>query len=101
VVVELFLPLLYDMPNIFTPNGDNINDFFTINPENAIELDMVIVNRWGNVVFESNDVNAVWNGRNRNDGAMCSPGTYFYKFRIVGMDGEEKTEHGFVQLVTD
>lgn len=101
VVVELFLPLLYDMPNIFTPNGDNINDFFTINPENAIELDMVIVNRWGNVVFESNDVNAVWNGRNRNDGAMCSPGTYFYKFRIVGMDGEEITEHGFVQLVTD
>lgn len=99
VVVNLLLPLDFDMPNVFTPNNDGSNDVFTINPVNATELEMVILNRWGNVVFESNDVNAGWNGRNMNTGSMCSAGTYFYKFTITGMDGESQTHHGFVQLI--
>jgi gliding motility-associated-like protein len=101
VVVNLILPLSFDMPNVFTPNGDGSNDVFTINPENAAELDMVILNRWGNVVYESNEVNMVWNGRNRNTGEPCSPGTYFYKFTITDLYGESQTHHGFVQLVRD
>lgn len=101
VVVNLILPLSFDMPNVFTPNGDGFNDFFTINPENAAELEMVIVNRWGNVVYESNEVNMVWNGRNKNTGEPCSPGTYFYKFTITDLYGESQTQHGFVQLVIE
>ena len=99
VVVNLLLPLDFDMPNVFTPNNDGSNDVFTINPENATALEMVILNRWGNVVFESNEVNATWNGTNKNSGTPCSDGTYFYKFTITGMDGESQTHHGFVQLV--
>ena len=91
----------YDLPNIFTPNGDGINDVFTINAENAVTLEMVIMNRWGNVVFESNSVNAAWNGRINNDGNDASEGTYFYKFVISGEDGLEIEEHGYVQLVRD
>jgi len=100
VIVNLLLPLIYDMPNIFTPNGDGTNDFFTLNAENAVELEMIITNRWGNVVFDSEDLNPSWNGKDKS-GKDCSPGVYFYKFRIMGMDGEEKNEHGFVHLVRD
>lgn len=99
VTVDEVLELSYDLPNIFTPNGDNVNDVFTINAVNAVSLEMVIVNRWGNVVFESNDVNAAWNGKVNNDGNDCSEGTYFYKFTITGEAGHEFNEHGPVQLV--
>ena len=99
--VILLLPLEYDMPNVFTPNGDGSNDVFTINPVNAVSLEMVIFNRWGNVVYESNDVEGTWNGRNNNNGAEVTEGTYFYKFTIEAQDGEIITEHGFVQLVRD
>jgi gliding motility-associated-like protein len=101
VIVQLVLPLDFDMPNVFTPNGDNTNDVFSINPENAVALNMVITNRWGNVVFESDNVDAAWNGRVDNAGAECTEGTYFYQFTIVGEDGQIRKEHGFVQLVRD
>ncbi len=99
IVVTDLLAVEYDMPNIFTPNGDGINDVFTINAVNALSLEMVILSRWGNVVFESNSVNAAWNGKVNNDGGDCSEGTYFYKFKLVGEDGQEIEEHGYVQLV--
>lgn len=101
IIVNLILPLDYDMPNVFTPNNDGTNDFFTLNTVNAVSLDLVILNRWGNVVFESQEVGATWNGLVNNTGATCNDGTYFYKFKIMGEDGVEIEEHGFVQLVRD
>lgn len=102
IIVNLLLPLSYDMPNVFTPNNDNSNDVFTLNTVNATNLELVILNRWGNVVYESTgDVNAAWNGKVQNDGQECTNGTYFYKFTIFGEQGEEIEEHGFVQLVRD
>lgn len=95
------LPLIYDLPNVFTPNDDNTNDFFTINAENAETLEIVILNRWGNVVFESTDVDFKWNGQVQNSGAECVDGTYFYKFEITGKGDQQAQEHGFVQLVRD
>ncbi len=101
IVVNLLLPLSYDLPNVFTPNNDGTNDFFSINAENAVSIDMVILNRWGNVVFETQTVGETWNGLKNNTGATCVDGTYFYKFIIMGEDEVEIEEHGFVQLVRD
>tara|TARA_B100000508_G_scaffold137355_2_gene131744 strand:+ start:26923 stop:29103 length:2181 start_codon:yes stop_codon:yes gene_type:complete len=101
IIVNLLQPLSYDLPNVFTPNNDGTNDFFNINAENAVSIDMVILNRWGNVVFETQTVGQTWNGTVDNNGTACNDGTYFYKFTIVGEDGEEIEEHGFVQLVRD
>lgn len=101
IVVQLILPLDYDLPNVFTPNGDGTNDVFTINAENAESIEVVILNRWGNVVFESTDVNFEWNGQVQNTGADCVDGTYFYKFKIEGEGDQSAEEHGFVQLVRD
>lgn len=100
-VITVKLPLIYDMPNVFTPNGDNNNDVFTINAENAISLEVVILNRWGNVVFESTDLNFSWNGSVNNSGPECADGVYFYKFKLQNTSGEYTEEHGFVHLVRD
>ena len=97
----IILPLIYDLPNVFTPNGDGTNDFFRINAENVETFEIVILNRWGNVVFESNDANFEWNGQVQNTGAECTDGTYFYKFDITGEGNQQANEHGMIQLVRD
>ena len=99
VVVNLLLPLSFDTPNIFTPNNDNSNDFFTLNGVNVETLELVILNRWGNVVFESTDINAAWNGKNKNSGSACSDGVYFYKYVLTGQGDQRAEGHGFVHLV--
>lgn len=86
-----------DIPNIFTPNGDGVNDNFTINRiliEKMIKL--VIFNRWGEKVFESQDIHSTWNGTyNGNPLPMDS-----YTWVLTGIcDGAEFTESGNVTLV--
>lgn len=96
-IIEI-LEMSYGIPNIFTPNGDENNEFFKlINPENIIDLNIIILNRWGNVVFESNDVNFVWNGRSMNTGEECTEGVYFYKATLTDAY-ESKEETGYVHL---
>lgn len=101
VIVNILQLLSYELPNVFTPNNDGINDYFSINAVNAVSIEMIILNRWGNVVFETETVGQTWNGQVNNIGAACTDGTYFYKFKITGVDGVEIEEHGFVQLVRD
>lgn len=81
------------VPNVFTPNGDGYNDKFIIeNLEHYRNSYMVIYNRWGNKVYESNDyANNWW------DGANCSEGVYFYVLYIT--DGLEKQYKGTVTLL--
>ncbi|RYM34244.1 T9SS type B sorting domain-containing protein [Brumimicrobium glaciale] len=98
--IKVFLPMTFDEPNVFTPNGDGENDLFTINAEYALSVEIVIVNRWGNVVFESTDINFAWNGKVNNSGADCSDGTYFYQFKVVGSGDQAAEKQGFIQLVS-
>ena len=99
-IVVVFPEMEYEFPNVFTPNNDGENDYFKlINPKNIAGLEIIILNRWGNLVYESNDVNFIWNGKVKNSGAICDDGTYFYKARLTDLSGKEVQEHGFVHLV--
>ncbi len=86
-------------PNVFTPNGDNDNDLFVLSHINTVDIQLVIVNRWGNVMYEGSGPNPVWDGKEGNNEAV--EGTYFYKFIATGYSGEEVTGHGFVELIRD
>lgn len=99
--VEVEGTMSYLIPNVFTPNDDNSNDFFTINAHNIKEVNVLIVNRWGNVVFESSDVKFKWNGKVNNSGESCADGVYFYKMIIVDLEGKELNVHGFIHLIRD
>lgn len=72
---------VYELPNVFTPNGDGINDVFVpkcITPELINHVEMHIFNRWGRFVYDTEDVFINWDGRASGSAQLCSPGTYFY-----------------------
>jgi len=87
-------------PNVFTPNGDGDNDLFQLDAQNAVSIELTIVNRWGNVISISEGPNPVWDGTTIG-GGIAVEGTYFYKYVATGSGGETVDDHGFVQLIMD
>jgi gliding motility-associated-like protein len=85
----------YELPNVFTPNGDQYNDFFTPFPETVGGVESInisIFNRWGRVVFETTDPMINWDGKHYKSNTECPEGTYFYICDIY-----EKTLNGLEQ----
>ena len=78
------------IPTMITPNGDGKNDLFIIKDLNAIypDADVKIVNRWGNLVFESTGYAEPWNGTLMNNGEELPIGTYFYRIIIKDINKE-------------
>lgn len=95
----------YELPNYFTPNGDNQNDYFRPGPYTYVEfVDMKIFNRWGNLVYETSDPDIMWDGKIMGTNKLASPGVYFYicdvyERRLTGL--EVRNLVGFVYLFTD
>lgn len=89
------------IPNVFTPNGDLVNDIFFAEASNIDEYKMVIVNRWGNVMAEFDSINDQWDGTTLN-GNEAKQGVYFWKVTYSYIeDNEEVTEEklGNVTLI--
>lgn len=68
-------PLL-TVPNIFTPNGDGINDYFSVKTEHLEVYKLQIFTRWGKMVFETDNPSKGWDGKIRN--SLAQEGTYFW-----------------------
>ena len=77
-----------DVPNVFTPNGDGVNDYvnFAINGE-GIFSNVKVYNRWGKLVFEGFNNNALWDGTYNNKD--CPEGTYYYIITLETSSGEK------------
>ncbi len=90
-------PLVVNVPNVFSPNGDNVNDVYSILVENGESISGVITNRWGNTIVEFNDLGFFWDGK--VNGQRATAGTYFVQFEVTGLDGTVQAGHGFFQLV--
>ncbi len=75
------------VPNGFTPDGDGINDLFVITAIDGVEgAELTIFNRYGNLVFESDDYDNTWDGRSSVNDKLMPDGTYFYILEIPGKD---------------
>ncbi|MCJ8291174.1 MAG: gliding motility-associated C-terminal domain-containing protein [Crocinitomicaceae bacterium] len=91
------------VPNVFTPNSDEVNDIFFAQAENITEYKMVIVNRWGNIMREFDSVNDAWDGTALN-GDLASQGVYFWKINYSYVQGTETISEevsGNVTLIRD
>ncbi len=94
----------YQLPNVFTPNGDGANDIFVAFPFQFIDrVDMKIFNRWGQIVFETTDPEIRWNGENLA-GNELAEGVYTYICEVfeVGSDGTSTSNNvlrGFIELL--
>lgn len=70
---------IYRLPNIFTPNGDERNDLFIPFPYTSVEkIDLQIFNRWGNLVFTTQDPAIRWDGKIKGTNQPVSDGVYYY-----------------------
>jgi gliding motility-associated-like protein len=90
---------IIDIPTIFTPNSDGINDDFYIKTQNIERLGIRIYNRWGERVYEGFDPDFRWNGKNPK-GESLSDGNYAFVITYKSYDSEtEKSISGFISLV--
>lgn len=89
----------FEMPNIITPNGDGTNEYFSFKYDIFKTFDIVIINRWGNVVHEGKNVTGsiFWDGKTQA-GDPCSEGVYFYKLNGILKDSNPIQKSGFVEL---
>lgn len=70
----------YELPNIFSPDNNGANDLYhPLLPFKFVEsIDIKIMNRWGELVFETTDPYIYWDGTDRDSGVPCTDGVYFY-----------------------
>ncbi len=94
----------FQLPNVFTPNGDGKNDLFKPLTCSLFveEVTFVVYNRWGNKIYETNDPSLNWDGKT-TDGQELPTGTYFYQvkvtFKTLQRENEPVTLKGWIQLI--
>ncbi len=99
IVNELDGCVVIEMPNVFTPNGDNTNDIFhPVKILSIVKFEIVILNRWGNVMYEANDFLQGWDGTTPQ-GNEAVDGVYFWKLNYVDAYDKTGTMHGNVTLI--
>ena len=98
---------LLDIPNVFTPNGDGINERFIVQKQSLRYLSVKIYSRTGQMVYSFTGQGEAlrnwegWDGRVNNTSSPATPGVYFYVIRAVGWDDVDynsEEQRGFVYL---
>ncbi len=95
---------VYILPNVFTPNGDSGNDLYhPLLPYKYIaSVNFVLLNRWGQTIFETTNPMISWDGKDQKSGLPVSDGVYTYlcKVYVNTLNGVRDYDlHGFVHVV--
>jgi gliding motility-associated-like protein len=90
-------PSLLEIPNIFTPNGDDVNDLFIVRYENLNDFHMDIFDRWGLKTASINNAAKGWDGKTQG-GNDAPDGVYFYIITATGNDQKAYEQSGYVRL---
>jgi gliding motility-associated-like protein len=100
VVHGLEVKVIIDIPNVFTPNNDGINDVIWLQGTDIDLITMTIYNRWGFSVYASEGRQFSWSGKT-SAGADCEAGTYYYVIGMKFKDGTMNEQTGFFTLLRD
>jgi gliding motility-associated-like protein len=85
------------LPNIFTPNGDRVNDVFMIEMTEKSEFQIIVLNAKNQTVFKSNDANFEWDGTMLN-GDPAPTGNYLYYFSAKDLNGKDVTKSSILKI---
>jgi gliding motility-associated-like protein len=85
------------LPNIFTPNGDRVNDLFEIQMGDKLEFQIIVLNQQNQPVFKSDDAHFQWDGTMLN-GEPAPSGTYLYYFSAKDLNGNDVTESSLLTI---
>lgn len=99
--IDVIPEVRYFMPNAFTPNSDDVNDGFIGKGklDGAKDFKFTIWNRWGELVFETDDPFESWNGKKNNVGQLSQNGVYVYLVTFVGPRGKKFELKGYATLI--
>lgn len=86
-----------EVPNVFTPNGDGANDIFKIKITSVKSAEGTIYNRWGQLLYSWDVLNASWDGKASN-GENCPDATYFYIIKVIDKKDKEHLAPGYVLI---
>jgi gliding motility-associated-like protein len=86
------------LPNSFTPDNNGLNDVFYVYGDNLSEVKLLIFNRWGELIFESNGEQVGWDGRAKN-GEPCPAGTYVYQLTYKALSAKLQSKTGSLNLM--
>ena len=92
-------PFKFFIPNSFTPDNDGINDDFSGDGENFSDYEMYVFNRWGSLIFYTDDINTKWEGKRdgAEKGELLPDGVYIYLVNVKALNGKK---HQFIGNVT-
>ena len=97
-ILTVIAPEDISMANVFTPNNDGKNDVFNFRGNGIVTSQLLVFNRWGELLFESNDSKIGWNGKTAQ-GVHCPEGTYFWQMSYTLRSGKSETHSGSVNLI--
>ena len=101
VVVIFCEEMVYWVPNTFTPDNDEYNQYFYPVITDGIDINdftFLIFNRWGEIIWESHDPSAKWNGT--YGGKKCQDGVYIWKMEFgIYSDDRRIQTHGHFNLI--
>ena len=87
------------VPNCFTPDNDGVNDAWKVVTRNINSMTTRILNRWGEVVFESNDLSPVWTGNFQMGDTYVADGLYFFRIEFERRDGQKELREGSMFII--
>lgn len=101
IVLDILPLVTLHVPNAFTPNNDGLNDTFKGKGffDGFQNYEMTIWNRWGELLYQTNDPDDGWNGQKNNSGPNSPIGTYVYAINYTGPRGEIQDLKGHVTLI--
>jgi gliding motility-associated-like protein len=87
------------VPNAFTPNNDGINDYWEAfgYKQTWVYVQAQVYDRWGEKIYESNDINFQWDGTYK--GTLVQPGDYVYTFKVAFVDGYVISNKGTITVI--
>jgi gliding motility-associated-like protein len=89
------------IPNVFSPNGNSVNDVFK--PLGLLpgisNYQFKVFSRWGQLVFQTTNPEEAWNGRVNNEGELCTQETYYYQVIFQSAVGKNTNKQGTVMLL--
>ncbi len=97
LVIEPFFT--FYIPNAFTPNGDEVNDMFSGKGTYFTDYEMWVFDRWGNMIFYTNDINKRWDGKANGGSEIAQQDVYVYKVKLKDTFGKNHKYIGHVSLV--
>lgn len=95
--VEIIPATSLYIPNTFTPNGDGMNDTFGVAGEAIKDFQMQIFNRWGQLIYETDNANDRWDGT--HNGQKVQMGTYVYRVVASEASGRKLTKEGNLNVI--